>query len=182
MTVRLIGANPCVTLYSGDQPVAFASVWRVDWSERGAGTAIVLGDSSGVRVIGSDPALGCWLADSFNRHFDDVLAGLPWSAPAVTTAPVTITQDLATGLRAAGADVVVEINEPLDRRHVTVDAYDLGGTVNALSTVFMPCRHGAITVGGVSVDGVPLTPTRPTGPTSTAFLADAEVWCHTAPR
>jgi hypothetical protein len=170
-----------VTLYAGDRPVAFASVWRVDWSERGAGNAIVVGNGAGVRVVGADPTLGCWLAESFNRYFEDVLAGLPWSPPRPTAASVEITQDLATGLRATGADVVVEISEPLDRRLVRVDAYDLGGIPNALSTVFMPCRHGAISIGGIPVEGTPLTPARPTGPVSTAFLADAEVWCDIPP-
>ena len=37
MTLRLMGANPCVTLYDGDQATAYASVWRVDWSLRGSG-------------------------------------------------------------------------------------------------------------------------------------------------
>ena len=28
----LAGANPFVTLYDGEQPIAYASIWRVDWS------------------------------------------------------------------------------------------------------------------------------------------------------
>ncbi len=42
MTVILCGANPGVRLFEGDTVTAFASVWTVDWSVRGAGTALVL--------------------------------------------------------------------------------------------------------------------------------------------
>jgi hypothetical protein len=34
--VVLVGANPGVRLRAGDDVTAFASVWQVDWSERGS--------------------------------------------------------------------------------------------------------------------------------------------------
>ncbi|WP_156343033.1 hypothetical protein [Devosia sp. A16] len=43
MTLRLMGANPCVTLYDAGEAIAYASIWRVDWSLRGPGRALVLG-------------------------------------------------------------------------------------------------------------------------------------------
>ena len=34
-----MGSNPFVTLFRDGEAVAFASVWRVDWFERGQGQA-----------------------------------------------------------------------------------------------------------------------------------------------
>jgi hypothetical protein len=176
--VRLLGANPCVTLYESERAVAFASLWRVDWSERGAGRAVIFGDTNGIRVIGPDPDLGGWLAGEFTRYFEDVLDGLPWSEPKVTVAPVELKQDLATGWRVSAGDVAVRIEEPLHRKLIRTDSYDLGGVPNVLSTVWMPCRHGSISLNGNPVAGAPKVIIEPDRISSSAFLADAEVWCH----
>lgn len=179
MTVRLIGANPGLTLFpddAGDVPVAYASVWRVDWSPRGTGTAVVLWQAGATRVITPSPELGRWLAEDFNRHFPE-LKGLRWATPEVTTAPVALELDLARGMRTVAADVEVEISEPLDRRLIQVDSFDLGGTPLQLSTVLMPCRAGSLRIGGELVPGAPRVRTTPRT-SSTAFLADAEVWCE----
>lgn len=174
MTVRLVGANPGLLLYDGQQRTGFASVWRVDWSTRGAGTALVLWHAGRPRVLTEAPELGHWLAAEFTRHFPEV-RGLPWPEPELTTAPVRLRSDLARGVRAEAADVTIEIADPLDRRLVTVDTFDLGGKPNALSTVLFPCRRGTITVAGEPVPGDPQV--KPGPPvSSSAFLADAEVW------
>jgi hypothetical protein len=175
--VRLVGANPGLLLYAADGPdprVGFASVWRVDWSVRGAGTALVLWHAGRTRVVTASPELGGWLAAEFTRHFPEV-RGLPWPEPEITVAPVRLASDLARGVRAEAADVVVEIADPMDRRLVTVAAFDLGGTPNALSTVLMPCRRGTLQIAGRPVPGAPRVTTGPPA-SSTAFLADAEVW------
>lgn len=178
MIVRLVGANPGLRLHTdgGDDepPVAFVSVWRVDWSALGRGNALVLWHTGRTRVVCARPELGRWLADSFTRHFPEV-RGLPWPDPQVTTAPVELELDLACGVRASGADVEVEITEPMDRRLIRVDEFDLGGVANQLSTVYVPCRSGTLRIGGRTVVGVPRVATSPR-PSSTAFLADAEVW------
>lgn len=175
--IRLMGANPCVTLYDGDRATAYASVWRVDWSEQGgSGHAIVLGDAERVRVIGPDAELAVWLAGEFNRNITSVSAGLPWREPEVTVAPVAFALDLARGLHAEAGGVTVELTDPMDRALTRNDAYDLGGTPNVLSTVWMPCRHGSITVDGRRLPGRPRVD--PAVPTSTAFIAEAEVWCR----
>ncbi|NUR72337.1 MAG: hypothetical protein HOU81_16100 [Hamadaea sp.] len=165
MSVRLVGANPGMTVREGDQLLAFASVWRVDWSERGAGLALVLWHAGTTQVVSASPALGGWLAEEFTRHFPEV-RGQQWPDPLVVEAPVAWEQDLGVGLRASAADVTVEITGPKDRRLVRDEAFDLGGSSHLLSTVYMPCAVGTLTVAGVPVTG-----------DVHAYLADAEVWC-----
>jgi hypothetical protein len=176
MTLRLMGANPCVTLYDdASRATAYASVWRVDWSLKGAGHALVLGTPDRTRIIGPDAALGAWLGEEFNRHLTSVTDGIPWSAPEHTTAPVEFTLDLATGLQAAADDVQVDITGPIERYLTRNDEYDLGGIPNILSTVWIPCLSGTISVAGTPLPGQPKVD--PAAPMSTAFIADAEVWC-----
>jgi hypothetical protein len=177
--VRLIGANPFLVLYSKEVLVAYASVWRIDWSERGAGAALVLWLSGSVRVIAADPVLGLWLAEQFTRHFPEV-RGLPWPDPAITVAAVEIDFDLERGMTALGADVQVDIVGPaLDRRLFSTDSFDLGGTPHLMSTVLLPCPNGRVIVGGTSIAGAPQVSTCSSGaPSSTAMIAVAEVWCR----
>lgn len=166
MSIRFIGANPCVTLSASGERVAFASVWRADWSERGSGRALVLWYGGATRVVAPDAALGRWLAQSFTRHFPEV-RGLPWPEPEITLAPVGLELDLEAGMRAVAADVTVEIpGPPLERRAVRVESFDLGGEPHLLTNVYMPCATGAVTIGGVPV----------AADAADAFLADAEVW------
>jgi hypothetical protein len=177
MTLRLMGANPCVTLYEGERATAYASVWRVDWSLRGNGHALVLGTPGRIRIIGPDADLGSWLGAEFNRHITSVSAGIGWSEPELTVAPVRFDLDLAKGLSASADDVTVEITGPIERYLTRDDRYELGGTENILSTVWIPCREGSIAVGGVPLAGA--IRVDPTKPMSSAFIADAEVWCTT---
>lgn len=175
MTLRLMGANPCVTLYDEGEAIAYASIWRVDWSLRGAGRALVLGRPGRIRIIGPDIELGAWLGAEFNRHISSVSAGIVWSEPDFTVAPVHFELDLETGLHASADDVAVKISEPIARYLTRKDDYDLGGAPNILSTVWIPCREGSITVGGNPLSGaIRVDPVRPM---STAFIAEAEVWC-----
>jgi hypothetical protein len=176
LSIRLIGANPFLVLYERETPTGYASVWRVDWSEQGSGQAIVIWLPSETRVIGADPGLAGWLADSFNRHFPEV-RGLAWPEPRVTEAAVEMDLDLRTGMRASGGDVLVEIQgPPLDRRLVEVDSFDLGGDVYQLRTVVLPCRTGRLVVGGREIQGAPQVEIREAGAFSSAVLAVAEVW------
>lgn len=176
MSIRLIGANPGLSLFvaDGETPSAYASVWRVDWSERGSGNAIVVWHDGHLRVVGPNRELGEWLAGSFNRHFPEV-RDLEWAEPEVTAAPVDFSSDLAKGIRAEGADIVVSIEDPIDRRLIRLDEFYLGTDTNLLSTVIAPCLRGSITVGGSSLPGDPRVSRDPPA-SSSAFLADAEVW------
>jgi hypothetical protein len=164
MSVVLVGANPGVLVKDGDRVTAFASVWQVDWSVRGSGPALVLWHAGRVRVLGPDPDLAGWLADTFVRHFGEV-GGLPWE-PAVERADVDVDLDLARGLRAKAADVTVEMSGVTDRRPFRQEDLTLGTTAYDLSNVFAPCSAATVTVGGTAVPGAP----------DPAFLAVAEVW------
>ncbi len=172
MGIVLVGANPGVLLRAGGEVTAFASVWQVDWSERGAGPAVVLWHAGRVRLLGPDSALAEWLADTFVQHFGEV-ADLPW-APTVEKVPVEVDLDLERGLTAKAADVTVEISGVLDRRVFAAGDLTLGGVRYALSNVYAPCRDARITVDGTPVPGAPEIEAG--RPSSSAFLAVAESW------
>lgn len=76
--IILAGANPGLRLFDADGKVtAFASIWMVDWSICGAGTAVVLWFDGIVRVVSEDVDLASWLERYFVRSFLEV-QGLPW--------------------------------------------------------------------------------------------------------
>ncbi len=156
---------------------AYASVWRVDWSLHGSGNVLVLGMPEATRIIGLDVALGAWLGSEFNRHLTSVSDGIGWTEPEFTIAPVEFDLDHSEGLRATADDVSVEITGPIERYLTRNDEYDLGGTPNILSTVWIPCRYGSISVGGTRLAGDVMVDVDQ--PMSSAFIADAEVWCTT---
>src|SRR5688500_9513167 len=125
MTLRLMGANPCVTLYDGERATAYASVWRVDWSLRGCGHALVLGTPDRIRIIGPNAELGSWLGAEFNRHMASVSAGIGWSEPELTVAPVKFDLDLASGFNASADNVTVQITGPIERFLTRNDRHEL---------------------------------------------------------
>src|SRR5690606_2441247 len=104
----VVGANPGVVLYDGAEPTAFASVWQVDWSPHGRGTAMVLWHDDTVRVHGENVALSTWLEREFVRHFPEA-DGLAWPEPEVTDVPVHVEIDLGSGMRADAGDMHVEL-------------------------------------------------------------------------
>jgi hypothetical protein len=173
--VLLVGANPGVSLFVGDQLSAFASVWIVRWSERGSGRAIVVWHEGKVRVLATDRELGYWLSQYFTRNFPEV-AGVPWPEPEVRQADVAVTLDLATGLDARARDVCVRMDGVLHRRTFSTDGFDLAGTAHSLSLVLAPMRTARITVGGRALPGEVRLGGTPERPGSSAFMAEAEVW------
>ena len=174
MGIVLVGSNPGVLLRAGGEVTAFASVWQVDWSERGTGPAVVLWYAGRVRLLGPDPVLSGWLADTFVRHFGEV-AGLPWE-PVVEETGVELDLDLGRGLTAKAGDVTVEVAGVLDRRVFTADDLTLGSVRYALTNVYAPCRDARVTVGGVAVPGRHELDESADRPSSSAFLAVAESW------
>ena len=172
----LVGANPAVQLFddAGDC-TAYVSVWRVDWSDHGAGTALVLWQPSGVLLLAEDTGIGRWLATSFVRHFPE-LDGLPWHEPVVRHTPVGVELSLDSGLHASAGDVEVEIDGVLDRRAFETDEFALGNDVAGLRLVLAPCARGRITVAGTELPGGVTVTGTPARPSSSAFVTDAEVW------
>jgi hypothetical protein len=173
--VILSGANPGVRLTDGDVVTAFASVWTVDWSIRGAGTALVLWHDGAVRAVGSDPGLAEWLAQYFVRHFPEV-DGLPWPAPEVTTAPVSVDLDPSAGLAARGGGIEVTMSGVLGRRTFATDGFALDGVPHSLQLLLTPVADAAVTVDGRRVPGKVTVGGTEQRPSSSAFIATAEVW------
>ena len=175
MQVILCGANPGVTLFDGTRVTAYASLWQVDWSERGAGRAIVLWRDGQVRVLTDELALGSWLEHAFTRHFPETI-GLDWPTPVVERTPVDFTLNLAYGLDASAADVRITLSRPLDRRAFQTDDFALDGVPHGLRLVLIPVEHAEISVDGVALPGVVRRGGTPDRPGSSAFLTTAEVW------
>jgi hypothetical protein len=175
MRVILCGANPGVRLFSGDTVTAYASVWVVDWSERGAGKAIVLWHAGEVRVLTDDPPLGGWLERAFVRHFPEA-DGLAWPEPTPEKATVDVRLDLGHGLLARAGDVEVTMSGILDRRAFQTDDFRLAGVPHGLRLVSAPTAEATITAAGKRLPGSVTHGGPPGRPTSSAFLTTAEVW------
>ncbi|WMX44253.1 hypothetical protein [Streptomyces roseicoloratus] len=172
----LVGANPGLQLFDPSGAcTAYISTWQVDWSTHGAGNAVVLWRPDGVRAVGEDPHLTLWLADRFVRHFPE-LEGLPWSAPRFHRSAVRIRLDLASGLHAWGGGIDVRMAEVLDRRAFATDRFPLGSVEHSLSLVIGPCGRARATVDGHTLPGEISRGGTPDRPSSSAFVATAEVW------
>jgi hypothetical protein len=174
MSVVLVGSNPAALFSRGGTVTAFASLWQVDWSVRGSGTALVLWHGGRVRLIGPDPELAGWLADTFVRHFGEV-AGLPWE-PTAEVAEIDLALSLADGLTATAGPVAMELSGVLDRRVFSTDRLPLGGSTYGMSNVYAPCGSARLTVDGAAVAGAAAVDTGSDPVSSAAFLAVAEVW------
>jgi hypothetical protein len=175
--VILAGANPGVRLFDTAGKVsAFASIWQVDWSERGAGSVIVLWYDGQVRLVADDVDLAAWLESYFVRSFLEV-QGLPWPDPVIERDLVQIRLDLANGLTAKGSDIQIDMSGVLDRRVFTTEKYLLGGVGHSLSLLIAPVRTARIEVNGITLPGrVRVDASNSVKPSSSAFLTTAEVW------
>ncbi|MFJ5708367.1 hypothetical protein [Streptomyces sp. NPDC093105] len=173
----LVGANPGLQLFdTSGSCTAYMSIWQVEWSTHGAGNAVVLWRPDGVRAVGEDPQLALWLADHFVRHFPE-LDGLPWSAPRFHRSEVLVRLDLASGLQARGGGIDVRMADVLDRRAFATDRFPLAaGVEHSLSLVFGPCGRARARVDGRIQPGEIRLGGTPDRPSSSAFLAAAEVW------
>lgn len=172
--VILVGANPGLLLHDDGRPTAFASVWQVDWSPAGRGSALILCRDGRTAAYGPDERLCRWLVDRFTRHFPESAA--TGGALAYVEATVHLDIDLGAGMRAGAEGVTVELARPLDLRTFRADRIDLAGTAYELSNVFIPCAEGSISVDGQRLPGLPTTSKDGGQPGSSGFLAVAEVW------
>jgi len=173
----LVGANPGLRLYDGEKLTAYVSVWRVDWSIHGRGTAIVLWRDGVVRVLSEDVELATWLERDFVRHFPEA-DGLAWPEPVAERQAVDVDIDLTTGLHARAEGLEIRMSDVLDRRTFATDSFLLGGVDHSLSLVLAPCRQASLTIDGDAVTGAPQVGGEPGRLSSSAFVAVAEVWCR----
>ncbi|GAA4901693.1 hypothetical protein LX16_0371 [Stackebrandtia albiflava] len=173
--VLLVGANPIVRLFEAGRVTVLASVWRVDWSVRGNGTALVLWHDGAVRLLGDNPDLARWLCRDFTRHFPEA-AGLPWNEPDVENTPVEVSVNLAEGVRAKAGDVTVEAHGPLGHRRFSTEDFRLAGRPHGLSLVSAPMAEAGVTVAGRAVPGAVRREGDRNRPVSSAFATEAETW------
>jgi len=176
MSVVLIGSNPGLLLLTNDHPTAVASVWMVDWSRWGRGDVIVVATPDGWLTAGADEHFARILADRFTRHFPEAET-FDWDGHVehIDEKP-SVRLNAATGVRASAEGLKVEITGVLDRRHISEPAYELDGALVSLSNVYLPCARGSITVRGELIAGEPNVGGTEERPSSSAFLAVAEVW------
>jgi hypothetical protein len=173
--ILLVGANPCVTLFDGATPTTFVSVWRVDWSPKGSGTAAIVWMDGAVRVYGANRALGAWLERTIVRWTPEALA-LDWSEPRFVETDVTVTIDLASGMSAQSPGLAVLLRSPLDLRPFETDDFQLGSRQHSLRLALAPMRNAVVRVDGHTRGGRVDVAGPASRPTSSAFVADAEVW------
>jgi len=175
--VILVGANPGIRLFDGDTVTAFASVWQVDWSIHGSGTAIITWHRDRVDLYTDNPSLGRWLERYFTRHFPEV-EGLPWPDPVVHRVPAHVDIDLGRGVRARAGDLAIHMGGILDRRVSATDSFALeGGREHSLNLVLAPAENASITRRGGRIPGNVIVGENAAGqPSSSAFIAVAEVW------
>ncbi|MFE3451603.1 hypothetical protein ACFXJ8_22035 [Nonomuraea sp. NPDC059194] len=172
----LSGANPFVTLYEDGRPSGYASVWRVDWSTRGTGTALVVWVPGVLRVVGDDPGLATWIEEYFVREFDEVRALPSWPAATVERAPVEVRVHPADGAVATAGELAVTIGEPLDARPFATADFSIRGVSHGLSMQVIPCAKASITIGGHRVPGAPEVTWTGGRPVSSAVTAVHESW------
>lgn len=175
-SVVVVCANPCIMLTDdAGAATAFASIWRVDWSPHGRGTALIAWLDGRVQVYGENLDLASWLERDFVRHFPEV-EGLPWPEPEVRRTSVDVELDLAEGCTASADDLAIEIGDVLARRTFVTNAFPLGDVEHSLSLVLAPCGKGEIRRDGRPLPGEIVLSGTPERPGSSAFVTDAEVW------
>lgn len=175
-TLLLAGANPFVTLYDAGLPTAYASVWRVDWSARGSGNAVILWHAGRLRIVGDDVRLAAWLEEHFVRHFDEARALPSWPSCEPERAAVQVRVDAGRGAVVTAGDISIELGGVLDARPVGIADFPLCGVSHGLSMQILPCEAASIVVDGVAVPGSPEVTWDGGRPSSSAVTTVHEAW------
>jgi hypothetical protein len=89
---------------------------------------------------------------------------------------VAVDLDLATGLVARAGDVEVTMSGVLGRRTFATGDFALDGVPHSLQLLLAPVSAAAITVAGRRLPGAVTVDGTDERPSSSAFLATAEVW------
>ncbi|NUR84182.1 MAG: hypothetical protein HOY71_08865 [Nonomuraea sp.] len=172
----LAGANPYVTLYDGDTPTGYASLWQVDWSTHGSGSVLVVWTPERLRVVGDDPRLAGWIEEHFVRNFDEARELPSWPAVRAERGPVRLRVDPARGASAWAPGLSVSITGPLDARPFALADFPLRGVSHGLSMHVLPCEHATISVNGRAVPGSPAVVRTSGRPASSAVTTIHEAW------
>ncbi|MFI6321692.1 hypothetical protein ACIBG8_29445 [Nonomuraea sp. NPDC050556] len=167
----LAGANPFVTLYEDDQPTAYASVWRVDWSTHGSGNVVILWTPGQLRIVGDDVRLAEWIEEQFVRNFPEARALPSWPTAKVERASVSVRWSSARA-----GDITISLDGVLDARPFAVDDFPLRGVSHGLSMQILPCSKATVSVGGVAVPGSPQVSWDGGRPASSAVVTVHEAW------
>lgn len=173
----LLGANPFATLYSGDEPSAYASVWRVDWSIWGSGNVLILWYDGRLHVVGDDGRLAGRIEEYFVRNFDEATALPGWPAATVTVAETAVNIDPTSGTTAHGGDITVRLSGILDARPFAAPEFPLHGRGHGLSMQVLPCAEATVTLAGRCLPGAPRVTRDDRGrPLSSAVCTLHEAW------
>ncbi|MFC7550786.1 hypothetical protein [Plantactinospora sp. GCM10030261] len=180
--VLLAGANPYVTLFDGDRPTAYASMWRVDWSRWGSGAVVVLWEAGRLRILADAEPLASVVESSFVRHFDEARELPGWGAPVpVEVVAIQVRVDPDGGAVANAGDVTVELSEVRDARPFATADFPLGGRSHGLAMLMLPCAAATVRVGGRLLPGAPRTSVTEDGRfVSSAVATIHESWCGPA--
>ena len=185
--VFLSGENPGMTLYKPDtdHAIAVLSYWHVTDSPHGIGNALILWLDEAIvpfsgGIFTDNLSLAHTLTEELTQYFPE-FDGIP-----VTTLPyheAHCEHTYENGKRyiatctSGNNSIVVEWQEPLDRRGISIPDFPIGSQFFELGNVICTCGAGTLSINGQVIDAKIQTATRADGsPTSTAFLAFAESW------
>ncbi|UWZ39703.1 hypothetical protein Drose_16675 [Dactylosporangium roseum] len=176
--VRVSGANNWMKLYDQDQLVGHASHWSVEWSEHGPGSTLFFWSSAtdnAPRLLTDNLNMAAWLLDELES------ADSPFTTKASELVLATFTVHNETPRRFA-------VTAAFDGDHqVDVIWDDLSAPVwgntelesnetHSHSSCYVPATTAQMIVDGVSSAGMALPEDWFGTPSSSAFLAQSEVW------
>lgn len=174
--VRVVGANNWMMLYDGDILVAHASHWRVDWSERGSGSALFLWADevcSTPIVLSDNMAMAELITSEFIAN-DSIFKS--------TIEPRAASFKVSNDTPSSFTIEVTGVNDS-----VTVSWLELGGPfagfteldkedTHSHSACYIPAMSARIEVNGSRSPGSAVPEQWFDFNASSAFLAQAEIW------
>ncbi len=195
--VLFCGENPQIILMDGETVTAALSYWRCTYSPYGEGQALLLmlneanATQTGLAshtIFTDNPALGRYVTDAFNRHFDD------WQSPAwLTATPIPARFAVEVDSRRYQRLACFSENLHLVGEWLDVATHELrvfedmnNGTMGVngdehfdVSTVICLCRNGRISVNDKLLSGQAVSFEKEGRLRSSVFLAFSEVWTKT---
>lgn len=178
--VRVVGANNWMLLYDGEAVVAHASHWRVDWSGHGPGSALfVWADDVCPEpiVLTDNVAMAEWIAAEFIAA-DSIFKGeleTQQATFAVSNAtPTSLTLQVVNDRVSVGLSWL-DLGQPCSG-YTELDAQDS----HSHSACYVPAMAAEIEVNGSRARGAAVPELWFDFPSSSAFLAQGEIWLRRA--